>query len=36
MGGVMDGRYGAAHRVLVGLLVEGLPKDGHNKEVDEE
>lgn len=25
-----------SHRSLVGLLVEGLPKDTHNKEVDEE
>lgn len=25
-----------SHRGLVGLLVEGLPEDGHNKEVDEE
>lgn len=27
---------GVSHRVLVGLLVEGLPKDSHDKEVDEE
>lgn len=28
--------WGVPHRSLVGLLVEGLPKDSHNKEVDEE
>lgn len=28
--------WGVPHRSLVGLLVEGLPKDSHDKEVDEE
>lgn len=27
---------GVAHRSLIGLLVEGLPKYGYNKEIDEE
>ena len=27
---------GVSHRSLVGLLVEGLSKDCHNKEIDEE
>ena len=26
--------WGVPHRSLVGLLVEGLPKDSHDKEVD--
>lgn len=27
---------GVPHRILVGLLEEGLPKDSHDKQVDEE
>lgn len=29
-------RNSTAHRFLIGLLIEGLTKNSHNKEVDDE
>lgn len=37
LGGVCTGGLGrGSHRGQVGLLVEGLPEDSHDKEVDDE